>query len=122
VVSQRLLPRADGKGRLAAFEVMVASSAIRTLIREAKMHQALGVMQASRAAGMVTMEQSLEELLKRGTIDKEEALRYMQSAGNPEKSRPKPVAASNLPNLVDKVDKVDPAEQASRAPGARSKP
>jgi twitching motility protein PilT len=93
VVSQRLLPRADGQGRLAAFEVMVATHAIRTLVREAKMHQALGVIQTGRSVGMVTMDQSLEELLRRGAIDKEEALRYMQNPATLDKPRPKPTAA-----------------------------
>ncbi len=89
VVSQRLLPRADGQGRLAAFEVMVANHAIRTLVREGKMHQALGVIQTGRAAGMVTMDQSLEELLRRGAIDKAEALRYMQNPASLDKPRAK---------------------------------
>jgi twitching motility protein PilT len=92
VVSQRLLPTVDQRGRVAAFEVMVATPAIRTLIREAKMHQALGIMQTSRAAGMVTLDQSLEELVRRSAIDKAEALRYMLSAPSAEKARGKGVA------------------------------
>ncbi|MFT6395905.1 MAG: twitching motility protein PilT, partial [Bradymonadia bacterium] len=58
VVSQRLLPRADGRGRVAAFEVMVANTAIRTLVREGKMHQAAGVMETNLADGMITLDRS----------------------------------------------------------------
>jgi twitching motility protein PilT len=90
VVSQRLLPRSDAQGRLAAFEVMVANHAIRTLVREAKMHQALGIMQTGRTLGMLTMDQSLEDLWRRGAIDKDEALRYMQNPASLDKPRPKP--------------------------------
>ncbi len=61
VVSQQLLPKAGG-GRLPAVEVLVATSAMRSLIREGKTHQIPGVMQASLSAGMVTMEQSLRVL------------------------------------------------------------
>ncbi len=89
VVSQRLLLRPGGAGRHAAFEVMVATPAIRTLVREAKMHQALGIMQTARGSGMVTMDQSLEDLVRRGAIDKDEAMRYMQNPANLEKPRGK---------------------------------
>ena len=87
VVSQRLLPRADGKGRVAAFEVMVANAAIRALIRDGKMHQALGLMQAGRGIGMTTMDNSIEELINRRLVDKNEAMRYMLSPQNADKPR-----------------------------------
>jgi len=81
VVSQRLLPRADGTGRVAAFEVMVATPAIRALIRENKMHQAQSTIQSGRAAGMVTLDQCLAELVRTGVVDREEAQRHARNPG-----------------------------------------
>jgi twitching motility protein PilT len=80
IISQRLLPRADESGQVGAFELMRATPAIRTLIRENKMHQAASVMQASKAVGMITMDAALEELVRRGTVKKNEATRYMRNA------------------------------------------
>lgn len=68
VISQQLLPKADGTGRLPAVEVMTATSAVRNLIREAKTHQLDSVIETSARAGMQTMESSLKELLQRGLI------------------------------------------------------
>jgi twitching motility protein PilT len=79
VVSQRLLPRADGHGRIAAFEVMIASTGIRTLIRENKMHQAQGLMEASRKDGSVTMDHSLQRLHEQELVLYEDALRYLRN-------------------------------------------
>ena len=59
VVTQELAPRADGTGRVPITEVMVASPAIRTLIREGKVHQIPSVLQSSSALGMVTFDQCL---------------------------------------------------------------
>ena len=73
VVSQTLLPRRDGKGRIAAFEVMIATNAIRNLIREAKTHQIPSVIQTSGEVGMQTMEQAIERLVERGLVEAEEA-------------------------------------------------
>jgi twitching motility protein PilT len=88
VVSQRLLMHAKGAGRLAAFEIMVATAAIRTLIRDNKMHQALGLMQAGSGSGMQTMDAALEVLVRRGMVDKSEALRYMLNPAALERARP----------------------------------
>ena len=80
VVSQRLLPRADGKGRVAAFETMVATNAIRAVIRDDKMHQALSLMEASRGEGMQTMDRALFDLVRTGEVDIEEAARHARSS------------------------------------------
>ena len=77
VVSQRLLPRADGTGRVPAFEIMIATTAIRTLIRDKKMHQAVSLMESSRKDGHVTMDWSLKELYEYDIITYEDALRYI---------------------------------------------
>jgi twitching motility protein PilT len=87
VVSQRLLPKRGG-GRVAAYEILVATSAIRNLIRENKLHQAAALMEASRREGCLTMDQSLQELLNEGLVTNEEASRYMKG------TRPTPAAGA----------------------------
>jgi twitching motility protein PilT len=75
VVSQSLIPRANGSGRLLCAEVMVPNAAIRNLIREDKIHQIYSQMQIGQAKfGMQTMNQSLCALYLRGQITLEEAL------------------------------------------------
>jgi twitching motility protein PilT len=74
VVSQTLLPTLDGKGRVAAFEVMVATPAIRTLIRNGKTHQVPQDIQTGGDLGMQTLNGSLLRLIKEGKIDYEHAL------------------------------------------------
>jgi twitching motility protein PilT len=78
VVSQRLLPKKGG-GLIPAFELMVATPAIRNLIREAKMHQARGTMETSRRDGMRTMDMALRELYEAGEVEYEEVLRYLDN-------------------------------------------
>jgi len=68
VLCQQLLPTADGKGRAAACEVMVATPAIRNLIREGKTHQMYSAIQAGKKFGMVTMDQSLADLVRAGKV------------------------------------------------------
>ncbi|MFT4975405.1 MAG: twitching motility protein PilT, partial [Myxococcota bacterium] len=79
VVSQRLLPRADDSGRIAAFEVMIGTTAIRNLIRDNKMHQALGVMEAAKSEGMITMDRALTDLLEEELITEADTLRHSRS-------------------------------------------
>jgi twitching motility protein PilT len=79
VISQRLLLSKDGESRVPAFEVMIGTVAIRNLIRDNRMHQALGVMQSSGKIGMVTMDASLQELVKTSQINLSEALRYAKN-------------------------------------------
>ena len=69
VISQQILPKADGTGRVAAFEIMVANAAIRNLIREGKTHQIQNVIQTGSGQGMQTMDASLMELYKKRIID-----------------------------------------------------
>ena len=73
VVSQALLKRADGKGRIAAFEVLVAVPAIRNLIREAKTHQIGSLLQVGAKQGMQTLDQALANLVGQNTVTYEEA-------------------------------------------------
>ena len=69
VVTQRLLKTKDGQGRVGAFEIMKCTSPIQNLIREAKIHQIPSIMQTAVRDGMITMDKSLEELVKSGRID-----------------------------------------------------
>ena len=69
VVTQRLLKTKDGQSRVGAFEVMVCTPPIQNLIRESKIHQIPSIMQTSVREGMITMQKSLEELVKSGKID-----------------------------------------------------
>ncbi len=68
VVTQQLLPTRDGKGRVPAIEVMIATPAVRNLIREGKIHQITTAMQAGGKHGMRTMDQSLAELVRKNII------------------------------------------------------
>ncbi len=73
VVSQALLRKKGGKGRVAAMEIMVGTSAISNLIREAKLHQIPSMIQTGRKDGMQLLDQHIMELLMSGVIDAEEA-------------------------------------------------
>jgi twitching motility protein PilT len=76
IISQQLLPKADGSGRIAATEVMVTNTALKNLIREGKTHQLQSLIQTGGKQGMKTMDGSLAELYKKGLITKEAALTY----------------------------------------------
>jgi len=74
VLCQQLLPRASGTGRICAQEIMIATPAIRNLIREAKAHQITSMIQTSGAIGMQTMDMCLRDLYMKGVISREMAL------------------------------------------------
>ncbi len=74
VLSQQLIPKREGKGRVLAAEVMVASPAIRALIREEKAHQIYSAIQTGASLGMQTMNQAFFELYKKKLISHEQAL------------------------------------------------
>ena len=78
VASQQLLPRMSGEGRVAAIELMISNSAIRSHIREAKTFQIASVMQTNRKLGMVTMDDALLNLYQMGEITQDSALSYAQ--------------------------------------------
>ena len=74
IVTQQLIPRPDGRGRVVAAEVLIATPAIRNLIREGKTHQVYSAMQAGGRYGMQTMDQSLAGHVVSGVITLEAAL------------------------------------------------
>ena len=76
VVSQQLLPKEDGSGRVAAFEVLHSNNAVRNLIREGKSHQLTSVMQTNRKLGMITMDDSIQQLYFSGMVSKETAVQF----------------------------------------------
>jgi len=71
VVTQNLVPTADGTGRVAALEILIPDDAVRNLIRQSKIEQIYSVMQTSTQRGMITMEQSLADLVQRRVITSE---------------------------------------------------
>jgi twitching motility protein PilT len=84
VVTQQLLPTADGSGRVAACEVLVPTPAVRNLIREGKTHQIMSTMQTGSGAGMQTMDAALATLVRQGRITQKLA---EQRSSTPEELR-----------------------------------
>ena len=102
VVTQALLPTADGTGRVPALEILFPDDAVRNLIRTAKVEQVYSIMQTGNARGMQTMEQSLADLTLRGVISFDSALARS--------SRPE-----QLYGLLERAGFVVPGEPAAAA-------
>ena len=77
VVTQALFMRRDGRGRVAAFEIMTGTPAVRNLIRENKIAQIPSMMQTSKGVGMQTMEASVKDLMARNLVTQEEVSFYL---------------------------------------------
>jgi len=82
VISQSLLKTKDGSGRLAAHEIMIGTPAIRNLIRENKVAQMYSSIQTGQQFGMQTLDQNLQELVKRGAVTMAEARSYAANKDN----------------------------------------
>src|SRR5471032_3316424 len=82
VISQNLLKTKDGTGRVAAHEIMLATPAVRNLIREAKVAQMYSAIQTGSSVGMQTLDQCLSDLVRRGTISAETARTAAKSPEN----------------------------------------
>lgn len=80
VISQQLIPTIDGRGRVAAFEVMHVTPAIRNLIREQKTHQIQSIIQINKKLGMQTMDDAILELYLRGVISGDKAINFAQDS------------------------------------------
>lgn len=76
IISQQLIPSKDGRATVLALEVLVPTPAIRGLIRGDKVTQVTSMMQTGSSAGMQTMNQSLHDLCRKGTISREDAIGY----------------------------------------------
>ena len=97
IVTQTLLPTADGQGRCVAAEVLVPTPGVRNLIREGKIHQIYSLIQTGGAHGMQTMDSSLAGLVRAGAITMQTAI---SRASQPEELR----------RLVESTGTVTPAE------------
>lgn len=84
VVSQQLMPTEDGLGRVAAFEVLHSTHAVRNLIREGKSHQLTSVMQTNRKLGMITMDDSIQQLYMANKIERDTAIQFAVDPDNME--------------------------------------
>ena len=126
VVSQRLIPRIGG-GMVAAFELLIANNAVRSLIREGKTHQIRNVLAAGRAEGMCTLETWLNHLVANGLITYEDGIcrarRTPRRSSRPRVLRPQHRSPSREPEgRADRGEAdVAPAagEACSREPGRR---
>jgi twitching motility protein PilT len=103
VISQLLLPVPSGHGRVAAFEIMIATPAIGHLIRERKTHSIFSAIQTGHQLGMVTLDASLVDLYSRHMVTREEALRV----------------AEHQDEVIEKMREVD-AAAAAHAAGPRA--
>jgi twitching motility protein PilT len=96
VLTQQLLPTADGAGRVVAVEALVPTAAVRNLIREGKTHQIYSAMQTGGAHGMVTMDAALAELVRTGRITRDTA---MHRAGHAEELGRLMIGGGGAPSL-----------------------
>jgi len=81
VVSQQLIPRADGQGRVLALELLVNTAAVGATIRDGKTFMLPGIMQTGKNVGMVTMDESIRNLYVQGLISQEEAIFRCEDPG-----------------------------------------
>ncbi|MCB0404797.1 MAG: PilT/PilU family type 4a pilus ATPase [Bdellovibrionales bacterium] len=96
VVSQSLLKRADGQGRVAAFEIMIMNHAVSNLIREGKTFQIGSVMQTGRNLGMQLMDHHILELIRQGVVRSEDAEAYISDAAMLPNRPKRPAVRNNL--------------------------
>jgi twitching motility protein PilT len=85
VCTQQLLPTRDGRGRCVACELLIPTPAVRNLIREGKTHQIYSVMQTGTAFGMQTMDAALADLVRRGLISRDLAIKRSSDPGGLER-------------------------------------
>jgi len=98
IVSMRLLPKADGSGRIPAVEILLGTPTIRRLIKEGEFVEIYDVIKRSQDDGMRTLNQSLVELVQSGKVSEKEALPY---APNPEEFR------LNIQGMFTGIDSID---------------
>ncbi len=95
VIAQTLFSRADGQGRVAAYEVLKNTKAIANLIREGKIHQIASAMQTGAASGMILFEKYIDDLVKKGKVAPNDAKTFL--GRNEGASSNKETAGSNVP-------------------------
>jgi twitching motility protein PilT len=82
IISQQLIPRQDGDGRIMALEILVNTPAVANCIREGKTFMLPGIMQTGKSVGMITMDDSLKALYSQGSISREETLSRSEDKGS----------------------------------------
>ena len=80
IIAQKLVQNKEGNGRVPASEIMIANSAIKNLIREDKIYQIPSLIQSGGQEGMHTLDQDLQRLLSKGSIDREDAIKIAEDA------------------------------------------
>jgi twitching motility protein PilT len=110
VVAQSLLRKADGSGRIGAFEVLVGTNAVRNLIRENQVAQLYSMIQTGSRYGMITMEDAIKALVEQGTVDREEARRALLKTTDEEDSVTETKGRGRAP--ANEPAPVDPSEPA----------
>lgn len=108
IITQTLLKRQDGTGRIAVHEILVCTPAVRNLIREGKTPQIHSLMQISSRAGMLTMKDAIYKLVEQGKISREEAKNAIASAE----------AEDDMPQNAQPQQRTGGAQQAPRAPSS----
>jgi len=108
VISQALFKRASGKGRVAAYEIMVVNHAISNLIREGKTFQIPNAIQVGKKEGMITMDQSILDLVSQQLVNAEDVVPFMENPSLVEsllknKPRSRPVAQGAQPRTSQPV-------------------
>lgn len=116
VVAQQLLRRVDG-GRVGAFEILVGTNAVKNLIRENQIPQVYSMMQTGSRYGMITMEESIDGLLKQGVISEDEAKSALMKAdddglGSKKEEESAPVKSlSQEPEKIENTSSEDDGDQ-----------
>jgi twitching motility protein PilT len=95
VISQLLVPKRDGNGRVAVYEIMVCTPAIQHLIRDRKTHSIFSAIQTGHQLGMISLDDSLVERARANQISREEALRLAQNPQEIEEKLSRPAAAGH---------------------------
>ncbi|MCX6348233.1 MAG: type IV pilus twitching motility protein PilT [Candidatus Aureabacteria bacterium] len=101
IIAQTLLKRSDRPGRVAAFEILVATTAVRNLIKSGKTHQIYSVLQTGRGEGMQTITHAMLGLIRKGVVSKEEAMSKVTDAASFEEMIGKEASADDLPQSTE---------------------
>lgn len=115
VVAQTLLKKADGQGRVGAFEILVGTNAVRNLIRENQIAQLYSMIQTGSRYGMITMEDAINAMVEQGIIHKDEARRALLKTTDDKGGDEDEIAAA-----LGGGKKQDPVSRKAAAMGIRS--
>lgn len=120
VITQSLIKKADGTGRVAAYEILLATPAVRNLIREAKTPQITSLMQISSRLGMCTMKDAVYRLVEQNAITREDAKAVIAAAGAEDDSADSTNGGSAQPRANQPAAAANQAAPAPRQPAAGS--